>query len=127
MENEWLNNIKTLRERAGLSQNDMAEKLNISQSAYSKLEKGITRMNEFYLHKLPEILGCTLFEIVGESYFKNYHVQDLPEKSIAEENETMYYRNDLRLKLLEQENHLLKKALEDKDEIIRLLKESKKD
>ncbi|MFB9109475.1 helix-turn-helix transcriptional regulator [Flavobacterium gyeonganense] len=61
-------NIKNIRELKNYTQEYMAERLNISQAAYSKIEKGKT---EITLLKLQEI--ATVFEITIEDIlqFKN--------------------------------------------------------
>ncbi|MDY3520051.1 helix-turn-helix domain-containing protein [Riemerella anatipestifer] len=48
--------IKNIRELKNLTQEYMAERLDISQAAYSKLEKGNTKISEEKLNKIAEIL-----------------------------------------------------------------------
>ncbi len=48
--------IKLMRERKGMSGKELAEKLGLSQSQVSRLEKGQRRINAETLHKIAEIL-----------------------------------------------------------------------
>ena len=59
-------NLKALREKKKLSQEDLARKLQISRQSISKWEQGISYPNILYLVPLIKILDCTLEEL-----FKN--------------------------------------------------------
>ena len=48
--------IKNIRELKNFTQEYMAEKLDISQAAYSKMEKGDTKISQDKLNKIAEIL-----------------------------------------------------------------------
>src|SRR5690606_3596701 len=56
--------IKRLRKAKGLSQEEMADKLHISQSAYARIETGESQSWATHLEKLSEI-----FEVRPESFF----------------------------------------------------------
>ena len=47
--------LKELREAQGLTQEQLAERMNISQSSYSRLESGKTVLNIFHIIKLFEL------------------------------------------------------------------------
>lgn len=49
--------IKSWREYKGLTQNQIAEKLNITQSAYSQIEKKGAKLKQQTLEKLSEVLS----------------------------------------------------------------------
>lgn len=55
--------IKRLRKAKGLSQEEMAEKLHISQSAYARIETGESQSWATHLEKISEI-----FEVKPESF-----------------------------------------------------------
>jgi XRE family transcriptional regulator, regulator of sulfur utilization len=57
--------IKALREENRLSQYDMAEKLNISQSAYLQIEKGKTELTVSRLKQIAEVLEVTVADLLG--------------------------------------------------------------
>lgn len=56
--------INLLRESQNISQEEIADKLGISQSAYSKIERGITTISTDKLLTIAEILGITVGELV---------------------------------------------------------------
>jgi transcriptional regulator with XRE-family HTH domain len=66
--------LKLLRQKYQLTQVQIAEKLNCSIPAYSKMETGSTDVNTFRLHQLAKIYNIEVFEIflVGEDYRENY-------------------------------------------------------
>lgn len=47
--------LRELREAQGLTQEQLAERMNISQSSYSRLESGKTVLNIFHIIKLFEL------------------------------------------------------------------------
>lgn len=57
--------LKTLREFNNFSQEYIAQQLNISQAAYSKIEGGSTQLGIDYLTKLAELYKISPNEILG--------------------------------------------------------------
>lgn len=55
--------IKELREKAGLTQAQLAEKLGASQSAVALWETGARMPRSDKLPKLAEVLGCTVADL----------------------------------------------------------------
>ncbi len=75
---EKINKIRMLREGIGLSQEYVAEKLNITQQAYSKMEKNPQNATLERLQQLSEILGVNINSIVGDDDMyiqQNFHQQ----------------------------------------------------
>jgi phage repressor protein C with HTH and peptisase S24 domain len=66
--------IREKRLAAGLTQEDMAERLEISTGLYNGLEKGNRRMNETYLEGIANILGVMVSDLI---------IEDRPTISIA--------------------------------------------
>ena len=64
---EPASNIRFLREWQKISQEYMAQRLGISQPAYSKLESGKTRVKITYLHTIAEILQCSAADLVDKT------------------------------------------------------------
>lgn len=54
--------LKELRKAAGLTQIQMAEQLNQTQSLFSKYERGEIRLDVIQLRTIASILGLTLTE-----------------------------------------------------------------
>jgi len=59
--------IKFLRKLKNYSQVDMAEKLNISQSAYARMERGESNSWALYIMKLSEILDVEPEELIFDN------------------------------------------------------------
>ena len=104
--------IKNLRYKKGFSQEDMANELCISQSAYVKLESGKTYTWATHLEKL-----CEIFEVKPEDIVRQEQVIINQHQKGGHSNNA-YIINQLSEKLIEQ----YEKRLTDKDEIIALLK-----
>ncbi|MEP2717041.1 helix-turn-helix domain-containing protein [Pseudophaeobacter sp.] len=58
--------IREKRLAAGLTQEDMAERLGISTGLYNGLEKGNRRMNETYLEGIAKTFGVMVSELIIE-------------------------------------------------------------
>ena len=66
------NNIKNIRELKNLTQEFVAEKLDISQSAYSRLEKGEIKISKEKLVQIAEVLEVKpedIKEFDSQKYF----------------------------------------------------------
>ncbi len=61
--------IRFLRENQNWSQEEMANKLNMSTNGYSKIERGETRLTINKLEQISEVLGVDILELLslGES------------------------------------------------------------
>lgn len=55
----YLDHLKTIRKRAGLTQARVAELLEVEQPTYQRWESGVREPNFAQLHKLADILGVT--------------------------------------------------------------------
>lgn len=58
--------IRTLREQKQLTQEDVAERLFMSVSGYSKIERGETRLNMERLEQIAEILEVDILELLSQ-------------------------------------------------------------
>lgn len=59
--------LRELRIAQGLTQEELAEKMNISQSSYSRLESGETVMNVFHIIKLFELFQNDAIQLIISS------------------------------------------------------------
>lgn len=57
-------NIKELRLKAGLTQSQLAKKMNVDQAAVSRWESGETKPLRKCHKKLAKVLGCTVDELL---------------------------------------------------------------
>lgn len=58
--------IKELRLKAGLTQEQLADRMNMNQSALSQWETGVSAPRADKLPELAKILGCTIDELFTE-------------------------------------------------------------
>lgn len=110
MEKLFLENLKNIRNKKGMSQKDMADKLKFAQNNYSKIERGLVELTVNRLYEIAEILGVSVFQIlIGKDV-------ELLQESIAEDIENKKreefnameverlkakYRNEFELELAE--------------------------
>jgi transcriptional regulator with XRE-family HTH domain len=104
--------IRKVREFKGLSQEYVAQKLNISQSAYSKIECGETKVDHDRIADISGILEVDPMDLhaFDENYIFNnctqpggkfnHFINQLPEKLMEQ--------YEARIKQLEEENKFLK-------------------
>lgn len=59
--------MKELRERRGLTQAQIADRLNVDKSSVSKWESGDSTPLRKYRRKLCELLGCTEAELLADA------------------------------------------------------------
>jgi len=62
-----MNAIIRLRKKQGLSQAQLAEKLNITQGAVSQWEMGLSKPKSEILPELAKALNCTIDELFKEN------------------------------------------------------------
>ncbi|NBI12290.1 helix-turn-helix domain-containing protein [[Haemophilus] felis] len=103
-------NIRLMREKHKWSQEEMAEKLNMSPSGYSKIERGETKLYLDKLQQIAQIFNIDISELVNSNE-KNICFL-IGENSHLNSN---FYANDEALAL---ENEKLKLSLSYKDQII---------
>ena len=63
----FVKNLKKYRERAGLTQKEIAKKLMISQQGYAKYETGTSSPDPERLNKIAEILNCNIEDLTGRT------------------------------------------------------------
>ena len=117
------NKIKNIRELKNFTQEYMADKLEISQAAYSKLEKGDFKISQDKLNKIAEILDVNLEDIKD---FDNKRILN-SYNSIKGNNSNITYSNQdiiLIRKLYEDKINLLEKLFQKQEEEIKNLKNS---
>lgn len=105
--------IVKLREEKNYSQTYLADKLGMSQKAYSKIETGETKLTVFHLMKIAEVLEVNLTELFDASnvnIYNNYHTHNgegiVINKTASEEIKELYEKL---LQAKDREIELLKK------------------
>lgn len=110
--------IRLIRKSQKLSQKNIADKLNISQRGYSKVETNLTALNLNRIEELAKIYNLTLWELIlvdVDVLIKKMQRsnKDITIISVDDTNALLsIYEN--KLKALETENKLLKKQLSTK-------------
>ena len=74
------NPLKRRRINSGLSQKDMADRLGVTQSQYSRIESAKTEPTK-YLDELGEIFGCLPDEVFGHAILKEIEDEYLSDTS----------------------------------------------
>jgi transcriptional regulator with XRE-family HTH domain len=75
-----VNPLKRRRINSGLSQKDMADRLGVTQSQYSRIESAKTEPTK-YLDELGEIFGCLPDEVFGHAILKEIEDEYLSDTS----------------------------------------------
>lgn len=109
--------IKHLREFNNWTQEELAERMDMSPSGYAKIERGETKLYLDKIQKLAQIFEINLFDLIipenGGDTFHNNVSHNVQSNGYSIYNR--YYGND---KALENEIENLKQIIACKDEII---------
>ena len=115
---DYIQNIKKIRESKGISQEYMAMELGISQSTYTKVERGEVNLYVDRLLKIAKVLDVGLSKIFDENAAKIFNVNSNDSSSNTNQVqvvENLYNDNkDVLNKLqnvLEEENKHLKEEI----------------
>ena len=115
-----LKRVISLRKNRGISHEAMATNLDLSQAAYSKIEKGETKLSIERLYKIAEILDSSVEELMG---FQSKYSQEIKDNEhftvIAhQEVENLFQENkEISDKLIRH----LEDLVQTKDQIIKEL------
>ena len=112
--------IKKIREFRNLTQEHMAAKLDISQTAYSKLENGTTQLNTDRLEQIASILDVPAETILSSERnifnVDNKHVEKFYIENLTEENKEAWQKTvailEQQIRLLNEQNALLLRTIE---------------
>jgi len=143
--------IKLMRVEKGWSQEQVAEKLNMSLNAYGDIERGKTRPNLRRLEQIAKLFGVELEELVSDrsilnigmdnSNFSHWYNQTPSEQLLELQHELEKYRlllqerdkeinrlkqeHDKEVNYLKEEIELLKQKDKEMQNIIALLQKGK--
>ena len=71
MSEEKGSRIKELREAAGMTQTELADKIGVSKSVISAYEKGIRNPSESVLQSIAEIFGVSFLSFYKRGYWSH--------------------------------------------------------
>ncbi len=106
------NKIRSLRKQKGMSQEQVADYLHVSQSTYARMETGESASWSSYIQPL-----CAVFEIQPEELLKQDSIV-INQNQQGGNSNNAYVINQLSEKLIEQ----YELRLQEKDELITLLR-----
>jgi transcriptional regulator with XRE-family HTH domain len=109
-------NIKKFRELADISRKEMAANLDLSLSAYSKIERGETELTISKLEKISQVLGIDLAQLLSFDTSQIFNISGNQNvQAVAPKAQNMnFYADDYKEKyinVLEQEVARLKEDL----------------
>lgn len=111
--------IKEYRKKKGFSHENMADELNISQAAYSKIEKNETKLTVDRLYQIAEILETPVYDLLDVTPNNIYNQQNFYDTSIGhQEVQNLYQENKDKTEKIE---NLYEERLKDKDKMIEQL------
>ena len=85
-------NLRLLRKKRGLSQEDLAVRLNVVRQTVSKWEKGTSVPDAEMLTKIADILEATVSELLG-AHIENEGNQDRLANELSHINEQLAIKN----------------------------------
>lgn len=115
-----LEKIKSIRKNKGFSHENMAHALNISQAAYSKIEKSETKLSVERLIEITEILETPVMDILDIDPNNIYHQNNNEKGTFIGHQEVQHLYQDNKEKT-EKIEMLYEARLTDKDEMIATL------
>jgi transcriptional regulator with XRE-family HTH domain len=120
-------NIKFIRQFKKWSQEEMAEKLDMTLNGYAKIEQGKVDINLSRLKKISDIFGVQLEKLVGLNdknvfnFIENFNYDSHNEQSLHNTIDQTTYKHELeKANLIIKQNNLM---IEQKDKEIAYLKE----
>lgn len=108
-------NIKKFRELKNYTREFMADKLEMSVSGYSKLERGDVELTISKLYKIAEVLEVNVSQILNFDASKIFNIKDYGVANVDIQSQTNNYTDpykDKYIQLLEAEVARLKKLEE---------------
>lgn len=111
------NKIKMVRESSNLSQDYMAAKLNISQQAYSRIEKNPDNITIKRLRQISEVLGVPFTTLAGE---EDMYIQQNFNQQGGQAGSVVYVQGLAETERKAYENHIqdLKKQIDMMKELL---------
>ena len=130
-DNSIKKHISKHREKCGISQKEMADKLGMDRTTYRSIEKGKTKLINSHIHDIAESLGASTEEIVlgyspepeTHKVLEEYKASSEEKfRKIIEEYESRLSSKDKEIEAHKAMIKVLSGRIEDKDEMISMLK-----
>ena len=110
-----IENIKKFREFKNLTRDEVAEKLEMSLSGYSKLERGDVELTVNKLYSISEILEIDVSQILNFDASQIFNVTNNSVANVIAKDQHHHYNDEYKdkyIQLLEAEVERLKKSEE---------------
>jgi len=105
------NKIKKLREQSSLTQQEMADQLNMHLKTWQKVENGITKLDIERLKQIAEVLETTVEDLIN--------VEDSVYISAIKDNDVGFNNSSVTINhKSEEEKNLYERLIAEKDKII---------
>lgn len=105
------NKIKKIREQSGLTQQEMADKLNMHLKTWEKIENGVTKMDIERLQLIADVLETTIEDLIN--------VDDSVYINAIKDNEVGFNNSSVTINhKSEEEKNLYERLIAEKDKII---------
>ena len=91
-------NIKALRKNKGLTQDELANRLNVVRQTVSKWEKGLSVPDAEMLQKISEVLESDVSQLLGAPIKQNENIDVIAEQ-LSRINEQMVVKNNRNRKI----------------------------
>ena len=105
------NKIKRLREQSDLTQQEMADKLNMHLKTWQKIENGITKLDIERLQLIADVLETTIEDLIN--------VDDSVYISAIKDNDVGFNNSSVTINhKSEEEKNLYERLIAEKDKII---------
>ena len=104
-------NLKEIRVSKGFTQNQMAEKMAIEQTTYSKKERGISPINENEWKRLSEIFE-TPIDVLKKALLRMQKVNENEQIDVIPLQVDVFYNMINEIKKLSYENDDLKETIQ---------------
>ena len=108
---EVIENIKKFRELKNITRDELADKLEMSLSGYSKLERGEVEITLTKLYRIADILEISVSQILNFDASQIFNIKDYGVANVDIESQTNNYTDvykDKYIKMLEVEIERLK-------------------
>jgi transcriptional regulator with XRE-family HTH domain len=108
---EVIENIKKFRELKNITRDELADKLEMSLSGYSKLERGEVEITLTKLYRIADILEISVSQILNFDASQIFNIKDYGVANVDIESQTNNYTDiykDKYIKMLEAELERLK-------------------
>ena len=111
---EAIENIKKFRELKNLTRDELADKLEMSVSGYSKLERGEVDISLSKLYRIADILEVSVSQILNFDASQIFNVRDYGVANVDIKSQTNNYQDEYKdkyIKMLEAEMERLRSHL----------------